>query len=201
MEPYQLSELSIPPQADDTPTPLRVPISEPAPRLTARALAGGSVELMPEATESSEVWRARFLTAFGTVDEGIAEALLQQLANALCPGKPIDIPSVNLALALLHRIGPRDEIEAMLACQMIVAHVVAMDASRRALHVEQTPGGRQAYLSLTRKLMTLFTAQMDALNRHRGKVTVQKVVVERIVIAPGAQAVVGAVSSGRRGDG
>jgi hypothetical protein len=149
---------------------------------------------MPKATESSETWRARFLTAFGTVDEGIAEALLQQLANALCPGKPIDIPSVNLALALLHRIGPRDEIEAMLACQMIVAHVAAMDASRRALNVEQTPGGRQAYLGLARKLMMLYTAQMDALNRHRGKATVQKIVIEKVHVAPGGQAIVGAIA-------
>lgn len=50
-------------------------------------------------------------------------------------------------------------------------------------------GGRQAYLGLVRKLMTLFSAQMDALNRHRGKATVQKVIVERVQVAPGAQAV------------
>ena len=69
-----------------------------------------------------------------------------------------------------------------------------MDASRRALHVEQTAGGRAAYLSLARKLMTLFTAQMDALNRHRGKVTVQKVIVEKVHVAPGGQAIVGAIA-------
>jgi hypothetical protein len=89
----------------------------------------------------------------------------------------------------------------MLAYQMIVAHLAGMDASRRALHIEQTPGGRQAYLSLARKLMTLFAAQMDALNRHRGKATVQKVVVEKVLVASGGQAVVGAVSRGRQGDG
>jgi hypothetical protein len=79
---------------------------------------------------------------------------------------------------------------------MIVAHVAAMDASRRPLHVEQTPGGRQAYLSLARKLMTLYATQMDALNRHRGKGTTQKIVIERVLVAPGAQAIVGAVSEG-----
>ena len=82
---------------------------------------------------------------------------------------------------------------------MIVAHVAAMDASRRALHVEQSAGGRAAYLSLARKLMTLFTTQMDALNRHRGKGTTQKIVIERVFVAPGAQAVVGAVASGGQG--
>ncbi len=89
----------------------------------------------------------------------------------------------------------------MLACQMIVAHISAMDTSRRALHAEQTAGGRAAYLSLARKLMALYAAQMDALNRHRGKGTTQKIVIERVFVAPGAQAVVGAVSNGRQGGG
>lgn len=99
------------------------------------------------------------------------------------------------------RISPKDEIEAMLACQMIVVHVAAMDASRRALHLEQTAAGRQTYLSAMRKLMALFTAQIDALNRHRGKGTTQKIVIERVLVAPGAQAIVGAVENGGRGDG
>jgi hypothetical protein len=101
----------------------------------------------------------------------------------------------------MHEIGPKDVVEGMLACQMILAHVAAMDASRRALHVEQTAGGRAAYLSLARKLMTLFTAQMDALNRSRSKATVQKVIVEKVLVASGGQAIVGAVANGGQGDG
>jgi hypothetical protein len=89
----------------------------------------------------------------------------------------------------------------MLATEMIVAHFAVMDTARRALHAEQTAGGRQAYLSLSRKMAALFTAQMDALNRHRGKCATQKIVVERVYVAPGAQAIVGAVASGGRGDG
>jgi len=43
--------------------------------------------------------------------------LFQQTVSALHPDpkKPIDAATANLVLALLHRIGPRDEIEAMLA--------------------------------------------------------------------------------------
>ena len=69
------------------------------------------------------------------------------------PNKPFDNATANLALTLMHEIGPKDVVEAMLACQLIVAHVAAMDASRRALHVEQTAAGRTAYLTLARKLM------------------------------------------------
>jgi hypothetical protein len=84
----------------------------------------------------------------------------------------------------------------MLTCQMFIAHTAAMDASGKALHVQQTAGGRQAYLGLSRKLMTLFSAQMDTLNRHRGKATVQKVIVERVQVAPGQAVPEGCWSSG-----
>ena len=160
------------------------------------------MEPVLDETLDLDEFRIRFVGAFGTTEQIIAEALFQQVVNALHPDpKKLLDAATNLVLALLHRIGPRDELEAMLASQMIVAHVAAMDASRRALHVEQTAGGRAAYLGLMRKLMTLFTAQMDALNRHRGKGTTQKIVIERVLVAPGAQAIVGAVANGGRGDG
>ncbi len=101
----------------------------------------------------------------------------------------------------MHSIAPKDELEGMLGIQMITAHVAAMDAAPRALHVEQTAAGRATYLGLARKLMTRFTTQMDALNRHRGKLTTQKIVIERVLVASGGQAVVGAISNVREGDG
>jgi hypothetical protein len=162
---------------------------------------GHAVEPAPDDGADQEGFRAQFLAAFGTTELTVAEALYQQLLNSLCPGKMLDAGTANLALALMHSIAPRDEIETMVALQMIITHTAVMDASRRALHVEQTVGGRAAYLSLARKLMTLFTAQMDALNRHRGKATVQKVIVEKVLVAPGGQAIVGAVANGGRGDG
>ena len=178
------------------------PALVPAPRVTLKTDGSHALEPILYGTVTIEEFEAAFLAAFGTAERIVAEALFEQLVNALHadPTKAIDAATANLVLALLHRIGPRDELEAMLASQMIVAHVAAMDASRRALHVEQSAGGRAAYLSLARKLMTLFTTQMDALNRHRGKGTTQKIVIERVFVAPGAQAVVGAVACGGQGD-
>jgi hypothetical protein len=187
--------------AADAKSPL---YSMPSPRVRVRQ-AGDRQVIEPVLDEAADPrdFQAAFLAAFATIDEGVAEALFGELLNGLHtePGKPVDSTTANLALALMHEIGPKDVVEAMLACQMIVAHVAAMDASRRALHAEQTPGGRQAYLSLARKLMTLFTVQMDALNRNRGKASVQKVIVEKVLVAPGGQAIVGAVASGGQGDG
>ena len=122
-----------------------IPLS---PRVTVmKTEAGHAVEPILDETENLEDFHAAFLAAFGTTEQTIAEALFEQLANTLHadPTKALDAATANLVLALLHRIGPRDELEAMLASQMIVAHVAAMDASRRALDAEQTAGGRATY--------------------------------------------------------
>jgi hypothetical protein len=136
------------------------PSSVPAPRVRVRLTEGEqAIEPARGGEGRTGNFRAEFLAAFGTVDEIVAEALYGQLLNGLHADrdKPIGTATANLALALMHEIGPQDVVGAMLTCQMIIAHVAAMDASRRALHVEQTAGGRAAYLSLARKLMTLFT--------------------------------------------
>jgi hypothetical protein len=169
----------------------------PAPRVKVTQADGGQViEPILDGTATLENFHAAFLAAFGTIDEVVAEALFTQLLNTLHtePGKPVDCATANLALALMHEIGPKDVIEAMLAVQMVATHFGGTDAVRRAIHFEQSAGGRAVYLSLARKLMTLFTAQMDTLNRHRGKPSVQKVVVERVNIEPGGNAFVGAVA-------
>jgi hypothetical protein len=175
-----------------------------APRVNIRSVdRGQAIEPAPDAGMSGADFRDAFLGAFGTKDEIVAQALYEQLFNALhaASGEPVNNATADLALALMHEIGPKDVVEAMLACQMVLAHFASMDAARRTFHAEQTAGGRQVYTALARRLMMLYTAQMDALSRHRGKTTVQKVIVEKVLVAPGGQAIVGAVASGGRGDG
>ena len=92
------------------------------------------MEPAPDDGADQEGFRAQFLAAFGTTELAVAEALYQQLLNSLCPGKMLDTGTANLALALMHSIAPRDEIETMVAMQMIITHAGAMDASRRGLH-------------------------------------------------------------------
>ena len=175
---------------------------QPAPEASQRPRCSPALRVRISKTERGEVmepvldraanledFHAAFLSAFGTTERVIAEALFEQILNVVHtdPAKPLDAAAANLVLALLHRIGPREELEAMLACQLLVTHVATMDATRRALHVDQSATGRAAYLGLARKLMTLFIAQMDALNRHRGKGTTQRIVIERVFLAPGAK--------------
>jgi hypothetical protein len=92
-------------------------------------------------------------------------------------------------------IRPRDELEGMMAAQLIASHSAAMECYRRAMIGEQTFEGRRENLNQANKLSRSFTTLLDALNRHRGKGQ-QKVTVEHVHVHSGGQAIVGAVAPG-----
>jgi hypothetical protein len=98
------------------------------------------------------------------------------------------------ALAGLMGIAPKDELEGMLAAQLIASHHAAMECYRRAMIGEQTFEGRRESFSQANKLSRTHTALLDALNRHRGKGQ-QKVTVEHVHVHAGGQAIVGAVTT------
>lgn len=97
-------------------------------------------------------------------------------------------------MAGLIGIGPKDELEGMIAAQLLGAHNAAMECHRRAMLSEQTLEGRRENLSQVNKLSRTFAVLLDALNRHRGKGQ-QKVTVEHVHVHSGGQAVVGVVET------
>jgi hypothetical protein len=86
-------------------------------------------------------------------------------------------------------IGPRDELEGMMAAQLIAAHNAAMECYRRAMIGEQTVEGRSENLTQANKLSRTYATLLEALNRHRGN-RQQKVTVEHVHVHPGGQAIV-----------
>ena len=98
----------------------------------------------------------------------------------------------SAAVAALVGIGPKDELEGMMAAQLIAAHNAAMECYRRAMLGEQTFEGREQNLSQANKLSRTYTVLLEALNRHRGKGQ-QKVTVEHVHVHSGGQAIVGTV--------
>ena len=98
----------------------------------------------------------------------------------------------NAAIAGLIGIAPQDEIEGMIAAQLIATHNATMECYRRAMIGEQTLEGRRDNLSQANKLSRTYAVLLDALNRHRGKGQ-QKVTVEHVHVHSGGQAIVGAV--------
>ena len=100
----------------------------------------------------------------------------------------------SATVAALIGIGPKDELEGMIAAQLLAAHNAAMECYRRAMLGEQTFEGRRENLSQANKLSRTYAALLDALNRHRGKGQ-QKVTVEHVHVHSGGQAVVGMVGA------
>lgn len=133
--------------------------------------------------------------ACGTTDADLANTLLDQAQRTLfSPQQPI-ANKCNIAAAILHGIKPRDELEGLLAVQMVGVHNLAMEFMKRAILEEQTPEGVDANVNRATKLLRTFTAQIEALNRHRGKGQ-HKMTVEHVHVNAGGQAIVGCLEGG-----
>jgi hypothetical protein len=101
---------------------------------------------------------------------------------------------LNATVMALMGIGPKDELEGMMAAQLIAAHNAAMECYRRAMIGDQTFEGRRENLAQANKLSRTYATLLEALNRHRGKGQ-QKVTVEHVHVHSGGQAVVGVVGT------
>ena len=106
------------------------------------------------------------------------------------------IERVNYALSIVKGIKPRDQVEAMLAMQMAAIHMAAtatagyLGASKSVKNIDLHERGLN-------KLTRTFTTQMEALKRYRSKGGNQRIVVERVNVSEGGQAIVGNVDRGR----
>jgi hypothetical protein len=104
---------------------------------------------------------------------------------------------INCIIPLMKAIGPKNELETMLACQMIGVHHMSMQMMKRAMLPDQTVDGVNFNVNRATKLTRTFIAQMEALDKHRGKGQ-QKITVEHVTVNEGGQAVVGNVGQGGR---
>jgi hypothetical protein len=135
----------------------------------------------------------RLVSAFGTLEPDFANLMLTALINAADgnSSRPPRCEHINRALAAVTGIGAQDEIEGMLATQMVVTHIAATSALRR-LNGSETVSVQDSNGNLAVKLLRTFTMQVEALQRYRGKGQ-QKVTVEHVHVHAGGQAIVGAV--------
>jgi hypothetical protein len=136
---------------------------------------------------------------FGVGDPDVATHLLNQMARVLHSDttKPVDPATINRALALIESIGPANASEAMTAVMLACAEHAAVEMLRRAMHPDQSPGGRALYTSLGLKATNAYAKLLEAFNRGRGKGVTQQIIVKRYTVGSGAQAVLGSVEVGR----
>lgn len=142
-----------------------------------------------------EIANALMLDAFGTTDEGFFDGLCKQLINTLKSENPaVAQQDFDFMVSVVAGIEPKDQVEAMLAAQMAAVHMQTMTFARRLSNVETLDQQNSAERAFN-KLARTFTAQMEALNRHRGKGQ-QKMIVEHVHVYEGGQAIVGNVQGG-----
>ena len=149
--------------------------------------------------ESAQTNETRMLEVFGTKSRKTLQHYLNQLAKvAGCEEMEEAILFFNDITPIIRAIGPRNELEGILAVQMIGIHTLAMEMMKRAMYPDQTVNNVNHNVNRITKLTRTFIAQMEALNKHRSKGQ-QKMTVEHVHVNKGGQAVIGNVE--KRGCG
>src|SRR3954470_1086648 len=139
---------------------------------------------------------AKLKSLGGSCSDDFNTVVSCQVVNALWLEGDAETQQRQFAAAGAALIGikPADEIEGMLAAQMVATHNVAMMMLRRLRSVE-TVQQQDSAGNLATKLLRTYVMQVEALQRYRGKGQ-QKVTVEHVHVHSGGQAIVGAVQGG-----
>ncbi|KZB99369.1 hypothetical protein AU375_04445 [Methylobacterium radiotolerans] len=139
------------------------------------------------------------LDTFGTASAEFAQNSVGQVAAVMRSRGEVrpDDTSLNAGIGAVSGIAPENEIEAMLAVQMVGTHAVAMEMLTKA-KLASTTDQLERYGALATKLLRTYTTQIDALSklRRKGEQTVR---VEHVHVYEGGQAIVGNVTQGGRG--
>ena len=137
----------------------------------------------------------------GSQSDDWNETLVNQACNTLWLSQSDSETRAQQANGLVHAligIAPQDELEGMMAAQLLAAHNASMECYRRAMFAQQSLDARREHLNQAGRLSRTSAILLEALNRHRGKGR-QTIVVEHVDVHSGGQAVVGVV--GNRGGG
>lgn len=133
------------------------------------------------------------MEATGMADQDAAIRLLGQLVSTL-PNKD-SILNANAAVAMVQGIGPQDELEGMLAAQMVATHNLAMEYARRSMGKDLSVEVFKTLNSQTAKFMGLFSRQVEALAKYRLRGQ-QRITVQHVQVNQGGQAVIGDIHPG-----
>lgn len=141
--------------------------------------------------------------ALGTPDSDLQSFMLNQVlltfkgaASSNGQNQEKSVESCNNALVILSGIQPQDEIEGMLAVQMIGVHNMAMETMRLAILDGQTFMGKQSNVNYAAKMLRTFMLQVDTLKKYRSN-NQQKMVVGQVNVNDGGKAIVGTVNQGK----
>lgn len=175
--------------AEREPTPQELAVAEkfearrqnqqPGARLTAKRLSETNVGADLAGGPLEHLQAALLMENLATADPDAAMVLLRQVSRLVEPGGgDYAETQVNGVMALIRAINPANELETMLAVQMVATHLATMEHAWR-LRVAETLAQMDFAERALSRLTRTFTMQMEALKRHRGsgeqKVTVRHV--------------------------
>ncbi|RWN99526.1 hypothetical protein [Mesorhizobium sp.] len=124
---------------------------------------------------------------------------LDSLAKAAQVGSVVREGEMNYALSMVCGLRPKDQIEATLGVQMAAIHLATMNTAL-CMGEAKTWELRESQERALNRLARTYVAQVEALKRYRSKGE-QRVIVERVNVEKGGQAIVGNVAHGGQGDG
>lgn len=176
--------------------PATVP-DKPKGRIKGAKFAFEGEKLQIPAGEDYTEWIESLYSTFGTTDIDTLCLFIDQIQKVVAPGCEDQAKALNQAMPLLLAIKPENEVETMLAAQMIGIHTMSMTMMRRAMLSDQTIDGVNSNINRVTKLSRTFIGLLEALNKHRGKGK-QKITVEHVTVNEGGQAIVGNVKHGGR---
>ena len=142
------------------------------------------------------------MDAIGTANHSLFKGLVSQLAGLGASKSPEEIElkeiELNFAISLLQGVRPRDDVEAILATQMVATHNGTMTAARRLARAENIPQQDSA-ASVLNKCARTFAAQVEALKKYRATGE-QNIRVQHVTVSDGGQAIVaGSMQAGGGG--
>jgi hypothetical protein len=127
------------------------------------------------------------------VDSAITSLLSIALGAQKLEEGPLPASAANAMLQMMQAFEPTNELEGAIAMQAAAIHHATMDCLVRGMR-SSGHEFRQAHLGMANKCARTFATLVETLNRHRGKTTTQRVIVENVNVNAGGQAVVGAVA-------
>lgn len=148
---------------------------------------------MPDAKKLDEKKRCGVT---GSKHEDFINTLLNQAINTMWVAHSNSEEAnkqINAVLVGMMGVNPQDEVEGMLAAQMVALHNASMECFRRTMIQEQSFNSRAMNLNHGSKLSRTYAMMMEALSRYRGKGQ-QKMTVEHVHVYEGGQAIVGNVT-------
>jgi hypothetical protein len=127
-------------------------------------------EAAAETTAEEVAWFKKHAHAStGSMARKLQVQRIAHLIGTISPEKPpeeLDCDHLAAALAL-SAIGPRNELEGMLAVQMIAAHTAAMDGMKRSAYCVNDKDWRAREMRTATRLLQLYIRQVEAFAKLR----------------------------------